>query len=181
MTADPDDGLDLTLHEAGHATAAVALGFAFRSIAIRGAESGVVGWAGETNSSAADIGPEHPDGHVRRRSAVVAMAGREGRRLLFPDADADWYCLDLDDRMRALALLGRTRTRKQLLDDPGNPEDESLLAPVVEEARNILLSRRAAAERLARHLLHCGFPVALTGAEAQLLLDPPPSGTGSVM
>lgn len=157
----------LVLHEAGHAVVAVALGFELRSVVLRGEESStflhiVDGWIGETNSTAADVTSRHPDMTLKYRSAIVAMAGREGRRLKYPEADAAARPFDEDDRLKALALLRSISEGQSAL----LPPDSELLAPVAEEAKQLVLQHRDAVDNLAALLLARGLPARVTGAEA---------------
>jgi hypothetical protein len=81
-----EDLLPLVLHEAGHAVSAVVLAFDLRSVELMNDESstdlaGYIGLSGETASSASDVDPTDPDSTNKHRSAVVAMAGPEARRL----------------------------------------------------------------------------------------------------
>lgn len=156
---DPEAAAYVALHEAGHAVAAVVLGFEVRSILIEGPESSgpghrIYGVVGETNSSASDVSTSEPDADLRRRCAVVGMAGRAARRLKHPDAEHDADHLELHDREQVTALLGG---------------DEELDA-VSREAAELIEAHRGSVEALVSQLIAKQLPIKLLGHEVVRLV-----------
>jgi hypothetical protein len=103
--------------------------------------------------------------HEAGHAAVVAMAGREARRLKYP-SDADWDWLEMSDRNQALRLL---RPTNQKLVDAAR-EDETLLSPVVNEARRLMIEHQSALEALVARLTSRGFPTVVEGLEAEIII-----------
>jgi hypothetical protein len=145
---DDDDALlrELAWHEAGHAVAAVTCGFELRSIDID------TDWFGRTDSTACDIRPQNPDGELRFRAAVVAMAGRPARRLVSAN-DGWWHELEREDRLDAIRLVA----------DAGVPSAAAAAEALVAE-------HRAAIERLVGRLLLDEPPVHVEGAEGTAII-----------
>jgi len=106
----------LALHEAGHAVAAVALGFAVSQV--RFEELADDEWVGETISTAAHVVPSDPNWVRRRDAAVVALAGREARRIKYPEYDRDWLPFERNDELRARHVLGVSESDAQAALDP---------------------------------------------------------------
>jgi hypothetical protein len=185
---EPGSGADdwpgqFELHEAGHAVAAVVLCFDPQSLTIErfgdfAASLGSCsrsdeddGWIGSMVSGASAVTPQDPDHDRRHRSAVVAVAGPEARSRRYPKAGA-WVVYEADDRARALSLLGRARTKGQVVADPENADDSALLAGVVAEARELLEQYRDPLEEMTRSLVAMGRPARMNRDQILAIVGP---------
>jgi hypothetical protein len=137
------------------------LGFTVRALRLKGEESGgflhvVIGFVGETESTASDVTAADADPGLKRRSAVVALAGREGRRLKYPDS-AQWSDLEANDRSRAAALLHSSGQEDQI-------------DAVASEARSLVTQHSNAIGAVAALLANRGVPSVVAGDEVREIL-----------
>jgi hypothetical protein len=141
----------LALHEAGHAVAAVALGFELRTLSLTVGEGYLLGlpevpWLpeGDADTSACTVLPTNGTPDRCRQAAIVAVAGREARRRLYPDVDAAWSRYEAIDRNMALEHIGFVFPDPvRVILDPNekrraNEAADQALAPVVEAAKRLL-------------------------------------------
>ena len=147
----------LTLHEAGHAVTAVVLRFAVRYVAIRA--NRYAEWEGETNATSAEVRADH-DADSRWRAAIVALAGREARRLKYPAVDAEWRLQDDSDVVYTRKVMHASRDTA-----------EAICGPVLEEARRLLAKHRSAVDAVSNLLLANGFPTVVEGSAVHALVE----------
>ena len=150
---------ELAWHEAGHAVAAILLGFHVHSVEIKDEGSSdflhaVIGIAGETHSTASTLAASAPSA-VRWHSAVVAMAGRAAREFRWPDVDEHWANLEADDRKRALALFQRDEA------------PEARLAEAYSHAQRLAAENVEAIHAVAELIIRAGVPGTVAGGDIE--------------
>jgi hypothetical protein len=152
----------LALHEAGHAVAAVALGFDLGTVSLSIGDArliagelvtlplgDIIWWPeGEVVSNASAVRPTNGNAEQCRRAAVVALAGREASRRAYPDVEGQWKGHEAVDRSMALQHIGyrfpgpveviRALNGDASAKAKAHEAAEETLAPLSEAARQLL-------------------------------------------